>query len=133
MLRPTSNFKSILKYRQMRFQPRLRGAWLPSLEWYFLRDHWASTGSTFWNRTAKAWKIMNRDIAIQAPCTYMGWLSSNFWFGPGQDILGIRFGPCLYSTLASSISVTFRLVNINVSSRAPRLLADTVSSRKSLL
>jgi hypothetical protein len=40
-----SNFRNLLRFKLMRFQPHFRGAWDPFIEWCISSEHHASSSS----------------------------------------------------------------------------------------
>jgi hypothetical protein len=74
------NFKALIRYKIIQYQPHTRGLWASSPEWCLQPERRASTGSSLWKRTTTAWKVMSKDIVQLAPRTYLKWTSSNSWF-----------------------------------------------------
>jgi hypothetical protein len=84
-----SNFKSMLHYCLLSFQPHPKGRWAPSPMWFQQLDHKGSNASKVWHRVTKSWKIMSPFLKVSRPSLFEEWLSTNFWWGVNQHTIGL--------------------------------------------
>jgi hypothetical protein len=61
------NFKIMLRYRFVNYQPYSQGNWEPSLFWFTFRHYSSKAGSKMWNRTATSWKQLVLNIVVSSP------------------------------------------------------------------
>jgi hypothetical protein len=72
-----SNFKTMLRFRLVQFQPYSGGRWEPNLCWFTFKSHTSSKGSDLWSRTTKAWKNLVGELHTVPPRSHEEWLSAS--------------------------------------------------------
>jgi exonuclease III len=94
-----SNLHTLLRYRLQGYQPYSQGRWSPSLEFFTKDGHQSKRGSSPWNRVARSWRSMRKDLMYVRPESHEELLNESFWWSNFLSAIGPGFAKARATTM----------------------------------